>query len=116
MSKSKKSEKIVQYRQGDVFLKKVDSMPKSGLKKVPLDKGRVICAYGEISGHAHAIFAEQDEAVMYTDEKGNMWLETKQDVDLKHEEHGTIELEGNSLWSVIRQSEYHPERVRNVAD
>jgi hypothetical protein len=42
------------YRQGDIMVKPVNRIPQ-GLKAVPLDKGRVILAYGEVTGHAHAI-------------------------------------------------------------
>jgi hypothetical protein len=41
-------------RQGDVGLQQINTLP-AGLKEVPLDKGRVILAYGEVTGHAHAI-------------------------------------------------------------
>jgi hypothetical protein len=41
-------------RQGDVLLTPVLSLP-VGLKEVPLDKGRIVLAYGEVTGHAHAI-------------------------------------------------------------
>lgn len=45
------------FRQGDVLIRPVASIP-DGLKKVPLDKGRVILAYGEVTGHAHAVIGD----------------------------------------------------------
>ena len=42
------------YRQGDVLILRVNSVP-DGLKVEPRDNGRVILAYGEVTGHAHAI-------------------------------------------------------------
>jgi hypothetical protein len=45
------------YRQGDIMLRSVERIP-SALKKVPLDKGRVILAYGEVTGHAHAVIGD----------------------------------------------------------
>jgi hypothetical protein len=41
-------------RQGDVLLTPVASLP-AGCQAVPLDKGRIVLAYGEVTGHAHAI-------------------------------------------------------------
>lgn len=41
-------------RQGDVLLKPVSALP-SNCTAVPLDKGRIVLAYGEVTGHAHAI-------------------------------------------------------------
>ena len=45
----------VKFRQGDVGLIPVASLP-DGAKKVPRDKGRIVLAYGEVTGHAHAIY------------------------------------------------------------
>jgi len=44
------------YRQGDVLLIRVDALP-TGLREIPRDRGRVVLAYGETTGHAHAIEA-----------------------------------------------------------
>jgi hypothetical protein len=63
---------VVQYRQGDVFLERVASIPK-GAKPVKRDAGRVVLAYGEVTGHAHAIadkhvtMLEVDEGIRYLD-------------------------------------------------
>ena len=46
------------YRQGDVLirrLKKLPPEPEGGSEKVERDNGRVVLAYGEVTGHAHAI-------------------------------------------------------------
>jgi len=44
------------YRQGDVLLVPVDSIPASVSKIVPRDgAGRIVLARGEAHGHAHAI-------------------------------------------------------------
>ena len=112
MSKSKNA---VQYRQGDCFLKKVDSLPKGKLKKVGIESGRVILLRGERTLHHHSVTAIEEEAVLYTDENGKMWLEAKQDTDLTHQEHATIPVQ-EGFYEVIQQKEYHPNAVRNVAD
>ncbi len=44
---------VEMYRQGDVLLMKVSALPKGAAKKAP-DR-RVVLAWGETSGHAHAI-------------------------------------------------------------
>lgn len=55
------------YRQGDVAIERIGSLP-AKLNKVARENGRVILAHGEVTGHAHS-FAE-DVAQKYTDEKG----------------------------------------------
>jgi hypothetical protein len=42
------------YRQGDVLIREVTEIP-NNLNTVPRDAGRVVLAYGEVTGHAHAI-------------------------------------------------------------
>ena len=55
------------YRQGDVAIFTADeyaaifgSVPEKGTR-VDRDKGRVVLAYGEVTGHAHAIAAPEAE-------------------------------------------------------
>ena len=43
-------------RQGDVLLVPADEIP-DGAKPIARDHGRVVLAYGEVTGHAHAIAA-----------------------------------------------------------
>lgn len=45
--------KDLQYRQGDVYLFQVDALPES-VKAKPVGKNHVL-AYGEATGHCHAI-------------------------------------------------------------
>jgi hypothetical protein len=45
------------FRQGDVMIVPVDAIPE-GLKRVPLEGGRVVLAHGEVTGHAHAVVGE----------------------------------------------------------
>jgi hypothetical protein len=85
------STKQVMYRQGDVLLRKVDSKPVS-VKKVENDKGRVILAYGEVTGHAHAISPK--EAELYVSEDQRRFLEVcfGMEAVLTHEEHDKVTL------------------------
>ena len=45
------------YRQGDVLIVPVESIPEE-LDPVDREDGRVVLAHGEVTGHAHAIEAE----------------------------------------------------------
>jgi hypothetical protein len=128
------TKKQTQFRQGDVLVERVDFDPKSRPHKVvPRDGGRVVLAYGEVTGHAHAIAEAQAEMIeLETGErfiivKGGIRLESaegrsllpsyegKTGVLLRHEEHHAHGFTPGS-YRVIRQHEYSPEEIRNVAD
>lgn len=147
------------FRQGDVLLRPVTKTP-GNLKKVPLDKGRVILAYGEVTGHAHAI-ADPVELLLPQDvremERRFLRVETEmtksvdaweclnsrgetclvpayqpremvessgltiqdrsvvEGVVVEHEEHLHFVVTPGD-YEVLRQREYAPEEIRNVAD
>lgn len=92
---------MVMYRQGDVLLIRVDS-PAAG-EAVPRDGGRIVLAYGEATGHAHAISAP--EADLFETERGVRYLEVREPAELTHEEHAPIPLEPG-VYEVRRQQEY----------
>ncbi len=46
----------MQARQGDVFIERVETLPESVKPKAP-DRGRVVLAYGEVTGHYHEVIA-----------------------------------------------------------
>lgn len=100
-----------QFRQGDVFIERVRSVPK-GAKLVAREAGRVVLAHGEATGHTHAI--EDLEALLY-DHEGEFYLQADGTVTLRHEEHAPITIEPG-VYKVTRQREYSPEEIRNVAD
>ncbi|OGT54434.1 MAG: hypothetical protein A3E01_02990 [Gammaproteobacteria bacterium RIFCSPHIGHO2_12_FULL_63_22] len=54
------------YRQGDVLIVPAKAIPK-GVEPISRDKGRVVLAYGEVTGHAHAIKSEK--AALFRDPK-----------------------------------------------
>jgi len=106
-----KGPKCKTYRQGDVLLQQIDTLP-AGASPVEWDE-RVILAYGEVTGHAHAI--STNYATMYTWE-GDRLLEIKPGARLVHEEHATITLPAG-YYKVIQQREYVPQALpRDVAD
>lgn len=102
-------------RQGDVILVPAKIMP-GDLKAVPRDNGRVILAYGESTGHAHAFrspavtFFRPDDAGA-----GGGWLSLAEPALLEHEEHTAL-LVPAGLYRVGIQVEETPEAVRRVED
>ncbi len=124
-----------QYRQGDVLLERVDDSgipPIEEMKVVERDRGRVVLAYGEVTGHAHSIASEQATLYAITGEAGKEEVDEAERVPgrflrvlpgglddgavaLEHEQHPEIELPP-AWYRVLRQSEYTPEAIRTVAD
>lgn len=105
------------YRQGDVLLRQVSKIPADAViaeKKDQFGNKRIVLAYGEVTGHAHAIH-ELDKVDVFVKSDGTMYLQVKEGADLKHEEHGTITLPAGNYERVI-QREYSPEEIRNVLD
>lgn len=117
-------------RQGDVLLLPVIALP-NGCEPVPLDKGRIVLAYGEVTGHAHAIAdhgikvnaaqaAEIAEAAiararLWRAPTGERYLEVKEPVSLVHEEH-TAHTIPPGIYKLPTQVEYTPAELRRVAD
>jgi hypothetical protein len=103
------------FRQGDVLIVPVAALP-AKLKPVKRENGRVILAHGEVTGHAHAI--KNKRAALFRDPKlAAIFMHVSGDapVALEHDEHDTISVPPGD-YRVIRQREYHPEEIRNVAD
>lgn len=120
------------YRQGDVAIIRIDDMDTSKLKPVPRDAGRIVLAYGEVTGHAHAIPSEfaslyLEESTVAAPDVGNMIsriggglipdriLRADRPVALLHEEHSRIDLPAGS-YRVRIQREYAAGELKNVAD
>lgn len=108
---------IKMYRQGDVLIIPVATIPK-GTKTVRRENGLVVLAHGEVTGHHHAI--HDDAVTLVTTEQANelrMWLTVTapEPVALTHQEHDTILLPPGQ-YEVRRQREYTPEAIRNVQD
>lgn len=113
-------------RQGDVLLRETTKRPSAKATRVT-DKGRVILAYGEVTGHAHQVVddvaapARVDNAdpipaaELFENPDGSRILVVSRPAALTHEEHGRIGLPPAN-YEVIIQREYSPEAVRNVAD
>ena len=102
-------------RQGDVLILSVNELP-SNIESVVRETNAVVLAHGEATGHAHAI--RNERAALFRDPKlMAVFLQVSGDdtVALEHEEHDTVHLPPGN-YRVIRQREYSPEAIRNVAD
>ena len=103
------------YRQGDVLIVPVKSIPNTAVA-IERENGRVILAHGEVTGHAHAI--KDKSAALFRDPKlASVFMHVAGDapVALEHDEHSTITIPPGH-YEVIRQVEYSPSEIRNVAD
>lgn len=98
-----------QVRQGDVYLVRINDSTEApeGYAEVPRDNGRVILAYGEVTGHAHAITDEWATLFERADER---LLVLPEEATLRHEEH-TAHTLAPGTYRVIRQREYVPDAL-----
>ena len=101
------------YRQGDVLIvPRKKPIPKAAPRAE--ENGQAVLAHGEATGHSHA-FPRGAQVLFYRDTEG-AYLEVKEaPAPLKHEEHATVVLPPG-LYDVLRQTEYTPQELRNVAD
>lgn len=102
------------FRQGDVLVMRVNSLPED-VKPVARQRGRVVLADGEVTGHQHAI-VDADVELFETAEAADRWLRVGQaGAVLTHEEHAAIPLAaGNYLVRI--QREYQGNVSQFVAD
>lgn len=103
---------IIPGRQGDVLLIKAEQMPNGAIRQGNSSNERIVLAYGEETGHAHAIYDAGAELFAANDER---YLMITDPVDLKHETHGPIHLDAG-IYKVIDQYEYTPKEIRRVID
>ena len=97
------------YRQGDVALVKVTSIPESAKRQEP---GNPILAYGEVTGHHHQV---QSSGAALCEAPEVTFLDLPGAADLTHQEHATISLPAGT-YRLVHQREYHPEAIRRVVD
>jgi|TARA_Y100000034_G_scaffold135802_1_gene209207 hypothetical protein len=125
----------VLYRQGDILVRRISTDPEAELPRetrpVERDEGRVILAYGEVTGHAHVLLepeVELFEAVPTTADDRRAAAETATEVDrwlrqrnpngatITHEEHGGFVI-APGTYEIIRQREHTQEdRAAYVRD
>ena len=102
-----------QYRQGDILLVRVDDGEPRGrpaLKKQKPEKGRLILARGEATGHHHSVLAgAEGTSELLAGPNDDMYLLVQEGIALlEHQEHGTIKVD-KGTYKVIRQRQYSPE-------
>jgi hypothetical protein len=98
------------YRQGDVLIVS-DQVPEKA-EEIPIDD-RIVVAYGEVTGHAHAISKLQ--ARLYAHADLRYLVVSDEGADLTHEEHSTIHLPAGT-YRIVHQREYIPQSSRLVLD
>ena len=104
----------MQIRQGDVLLVRVDDDPehfrerrRHSLHPIPRERGRLVLAHGEVTGHAHVV--ESEEASLVSEEQAQelfLLVHGTESVALVHEEHEALDIPPGA-YRVVRQREYH---------
>lgn len=89
-------------RQGDVLVVPTTTIP-ADATPVARDQGRVILAYGEVTGHAHAL--TEPDAQLWETPDGRRYLKVEAEAKLHHEEHSTLPI-APGVHEVIIQREY----------
>ena len=106
-----KAKKRSVIRQGDVLLVPVAALPE-GAKAIE-SKDRVVLAYGEVTGHAHAIY-DTTKARLW-DAGVERFLQVLEPCALAHEEH-THKLLEPGIYHLPHQVEYTPAELVRVTD
>lgn len=102
-----------QFRQGDILIERIGSVP-AGVKKQK-HNGKIVLALGEATGHHHCLETESDSADWWKADDGKQFFKISSAAVITHQEHGKISLPAGR-YRVRRQREYSPEAIRNVVD
>lgn len=104
-------------RQGDVCLIRIETLP-AGCTEVLPEGDRVVLAYGERTGHSHAVYGVTQEApkVRLWSAGAERFLQVLARCELVHEEHSAATLEPGTylLPGQFEHTEEHT--VRQVSD
>ena len=102
-----------QFRQGDVLIERITEIPDDAKKQT-----NNVLAHGEATGHAHTVA----EAHLYEPPpspdslSGSLkFMRLTKGSAVVHQEHAKITLK-KGTYRVIRQRQYSPAAIRNVAD
>ena len=103
----------MQYRQGDVFLEKIKSVPKD----FKLQSNNPIVAYSEVTSHHHTIVLEKSElsVKMFVNAQGKIVYNIPCNAKIIHQEHAEIKLPAG-IYFYIPQREYSPKAIKRVID
>lgn len=103
-----------EYRQGDVGFTRVEALPENAKPK-RRQRGRIVLAEGEVTGHAHAI---TDTAVTWHGVDGSplQWVVVPDaPAEVTHEEHNTVVLPPG-VYVVDIQRQYQRGEITRVLD
>lgn len=101
-----------QFRQGDVLVEYIGEIPPAAKRVSKRGLKRITVAHGEATGHHHSI---DIAAADWWKSDQEQFVEVKQATALTHQEHALIPLAPGQV-KIVRQREYSPEEIRNVAD
>jgi hypothetical protein len=112
--RQEKEENMTQLQQGDVMLEKVDELPADG-KAVQAKNGTYVLAYGEATGHKHAL--EDVEGIKVVEKDGLFYVSVEKSALLTQEEHGTVMIP-EGVWRVdrVREYDHFAQEARRVND
>lgn len=105
------------YRHGDLLLKPIKELPKNLQRKKD-----TIIAYGEATGHNHMLMPTmeefKDKLQVYLDSfTQKVYFEAEKEVDLKHQEHKTINIApGIYEVNIEREFDYFTRSTNQVID
>lgn len=95
-------------------MKPVEALPNEALEEIKPDGERAILAYGEVTGHAHALPAKSVKQYK-AGSSGKEYVQVNEPSLLRHEEHSPISLPQGIYEKVIAR-EHIPGGERQVAD
>lgn len=108
--------------QGDVFFRRVDTIPANVTEQKPNEKGEVVVTHSE-TGHNHVMVLDRDPEPAVQMFNGDnpliSWLKVNRPTALEHQrQHHTHEsiMFQPGMYEVRRQQEQRPEGWRRVAD
>jgi hypothetical protein len=104
------------FRQGDVLIIPVAEMP-GDARCLEHQRGPVVLAEGEATGHAHAIRDGVVQEYFWSgpvDQPAQRLIDVLEECTVTHEEHAPIPLR-RGVYRVVRQREYVAPAFRNAA-
>ncbi len=117
-TKKANSAAIPLYRQGDVLFRRISVFPKGNRKK----RENGVVAYGEVTGHSHALAIEDRQAAEVLEIGEGLFVHVSESgvrieggATFVHEEHAPVTLPPGN-YEIGIQREYQPEAIRNVID
>ena len=83
------------FRQGDVFIFKIDALP-TGVKKQKTN----VLVHSDTTSHTH----EAKGGIVYADASGKQYINVKKEAEIVHEEHNKKRIIlTKGVWQVLRQ-------------